>query len=337
MFRVFELGNMGVELFFVISGFILALPFAEQRLSGGKPISLRSYFARRLSRLEPPYIINLTLLLGLMVAANGFGVLGDRLPHYLASIFYVHNVGYGTWSEINFVAWSLEVEAQFYILAPLLALVFSITMIRLRRASLIVAIIGCGILAGLVQDWPFRWAATVFFFLEYFLFGFLLADFRASGQLNPSKTPLRYDVLALIAFVSCFFVWPAPAMGAFVPKHMVAIPMGLFIYGVFRGKLWRQALSAPLIYVYGGMCYTVYLYHFWIMQAALMPVWKVGVPWNMATVSLAVIYVFAAVGVVSAVLFALFEKPFMYRQWPARVSGFASARFARWGTRGRAE
>ena len=56
-------GNFGVELFFVLSGFILGLPFAKHYLKDSKKLSLKSYFLRRVSRLEPPYIIVMFLLL----------------------------------------------------------------------------------------------------------------------------------------------------------------------------------------------------------------------------------------------------------------------------------
>ena len=50
-------GYRGVELFFVISGFILSLPFAKYYLANGKKIRLKNYFLRRITRLEPPYFI----------------------------------------------------------------------------------------------------------------------------------------------------------------------------------------------------------------------------------------------------------------------------------------
>src|SRR4051812_39015821 len=54
---IFSIGGKGVELFFVISGFVLATPFVRYRLAGGKPVRLKPYFLRRLTRLEPPYLL----------------------------------------------------------------------------------------------------------------------------------------------------------------------------------------------------------------------------------------------------------------------------------------
>ena len=55
-------GYFGVPLFFAISGFVIALPFATKALSHEPAPSLKRYFLRRLTRLEPPYLINLLLV-----------------------------------------------------------------------------------------------------------------------------------------------------------------------------------------------------------------------------------------------------------------------------------
>lgn len=123
--RILAHGFLGVPLFFVISGFVLALPFAKQNLKNGNKVILRKYFLKRLSRLEPPYILVMTLLLfGAVYVAKTF-TLNDGIKSYLSSIFYLNNFIYpGFSSTLNVVAWSLEVEVQFYILAPLMAYFF---------------------------------------------------------------------------------------------------------------------------------------------------------------------------------------------------------------------
>jgi peptidoglycan/LPS O-acetylase OafA/YrhL len=130
-----EHGYRGVNLFYVISGFILGVPFAEHRLLGQPPVSLPRYFLRRLTRLEPPYVLNLLICAALLLA-TGSSIAG-LLPHFAASAFYVHNLWYGEQSLINPVAWSLEIEVQFYCLAPLLAVLFSIRSRFWRMAVLL--------------------------------------------------------------------------------------------------------------------------------------------------------------------------------------------------------
>jgi peptidoglycan/LPS O-acetylase OafA/YrhL len=59
---IFSTGNLGVQLFFALSGFILSLPFARWRLAGEKPVRLSDYYLRRVTRIEPPYLIHLAFL-----------------------------------------------------------------------------------------------------------------------------------------------------------------------------------------------------------------------------------------------------------------------------------
>jgi peptidoglycan/LPS O-acetylase OafA/YrhL len=54
LFKVILHGDRGAPPFFMISGFVLALPFARHILQGAGTVSLRKYFLRRVTRLEPP-------------------------------------------------------------------------------------------------------------------------------------------------------------------------------------------------------------------------------------------------------------------------------------------
>jgi peptidoglycan/LPS O-acetylase OafA/YrhL len=60
--RIASHGFVGVQLFFVISGFILCLPVARRRLDGRPTPPLAPYYRRRLRRLEPPDLLSLVLL-----------------------------------------------------------------------------------------------------------------------------------------------------------------------------------------------------------------------------------------------------------------------------------
>ncbi len=67
----------------------------------------------------------------------------ELLPHLGASVLYIHNLVYGVWSTVNPVAWSLEIEVQFYLMAPLLCRVFLIESALVRRAVLVAGAAGC--------------------------------------------------------------------------------------------------------------------------------------------------------------------------------------------------
>ena len=148
-------GFMGVHIFFVVSGFVLGLPFASYCLHGTKKVSLRSYFWRRLTRLEPPYIIVITLLAAALVVM-GYYSFKEMLPHFLASLVYLHSILYGSWSIIDPPVWSLEIEVQFYTLAPFLALLFfrikPVLVRRLAFVSFILAWMGLQQYLGIMQN-----------------------------------------------------------------------------------------------------------------------------------------------------------------------------------------
>ena len=138
-FRLVGHGSYGIQLFFAISGFILALPFARKHLQAGREVKLGPYFLRRLTRLEPPYVLMLLLrAAALAVTAKLSG--RALVAHLLASIFYLHNIAYGVASKIEAVSWTLEIEVQFYCLAPLLTQIYRIPSNWLRRTLLAILI-----------------------------------------------------------------------------------------------------------------------------------------------------------------------------------------------------
>jgi peptidoglycan/LPS O-acetylase OafA/YrhL len=138
-----DMGNIGVQFFFVISGFIISMPFIKSYCNS-KKIDIKKYFLRRLTRLEPPYLIAILIyyLIAIFLSQRDFLIL---VTHYLATIFYLHGFLFDCRSIINSVAWSLEVEIQFYIIAPLVFYLFKIDNKKLLLF----------ILATLTFLWPF--------------------------------------------------------------------------------------------------------------------------------------------------------------------------------------
>jgi peptidoglycan/LPS O-acetylase OafA/YrhL len=80
------IGNLylGVQIFFVISGLAVALPFARAAIQGSPRPSFSRYFMRRLTRIEPPYILALLAMYYLL------GQYRFYLPHLLAGLLYAH-------------------------------------------------------------------------------------------------------------------------------------------------------------------------------------------------------------------------------------------------------
>jgi peptidoglycan/LPS O-acetylase OafA/YrhL len=303
-------GHSGVELFFVISGFILGLPFAKAARGVGKTVSLQRYFLRRIVRLEPPYILNL-LILTMLLLLMGKASWNELWPHLVASLSYIHNIVYGQGSRLNFVAWTLEIEVQFYIVAPLLAQVFSLGDARLRRATLVAAIVVASfashqLSSSAIAPQAVRLSLAVF--LQYFLAGFLLADWYADGGEQRTNTTLA-DALAMPCVVGAFALEEFPAIRGYVLPWVFA---GLCI-SAMKGCVHSRLASSPAPVLIGGMCYTLYLYHP-VIKAAMGP-WIVAATPRGCPVSFALagqLAVFSVVIIATCIpLFLALERPFM--------------------------
>ena len=126
-----ETGLLGVQLFFVLSGFLLALPWMRAERSRYAVPSTSRFYRRRAGRILPAFYLHLAVLFGLIlpVLHGGFTLFGDRLgllnvaAH--ASLLHFLHPGSASSFGVNMALWSLSIEAQFYLLLPLLAPLFT--------------------------------------------------------------------------------------------------------------------------------------------------------------------------------------------------------------------
>jgi peptidoglycan/LPS O-acetylase OafA/YrhL len=316
LFRLLGHGGYGVELFFAISGFILAWPFARQHLQSGQKVKLRSYFLRRVTRLEPPYI------LGLLIRATLLLVTGTHqarfiVVHLVASLFYVHNIIFGTLSRIEPVSWTLEIEVQFYCLAPLLTLIYKIPRASIRRALLAGAIaIATPLQRAFLPGWYGPQNAGAFNLsllaaIQFFLVGLLVADLYVEGW-NRIPHTWRWDLLSIPLWFLMF--WLQPHAFRFLGPLILPI---LFV-GAFKGVFVPGILRNPVISTIGGMCYSIYLTHrtaILVLQLLLVRFHLHFFIWLTGSLILGPLASIA----VGAVYFRLIERPCMDPRWPQRL------------------
>ena len=306
-------GYFGVPLFFVISGYVISLPFIERLNAGKPPPSVKRYFLRRLTRLEPPYLVNLLLLFVLLITVKGMSA-ETLFPHLMASMVYMHNAVYNEYSSINFLAWSLEVEFQFYVLAPLLVLLLRIKPILIRRGVLVALILGFGLFAPWLVSHGLLPRFSLVYYIGYFFAGFLLADVYVADWNEQARKRGVFDLVSLV-------MWGLIAFCLYEPQRYLAIfPLLIFgaYWAAFRGYYSSRLFSLPIIYTIGGMCYTLYLYHFYVVSAVGNPVlnWVSSYTTSLTLLTLYTLLLVTPVVLVSgAILFILFEKPFMRRLW----------------------
>jgi peptidoglycan/LPS O-acetylase OafA/YrhL len=319
--------SVGVALFFAISGMILGLPFARYRLQNGPKISLKRYFLRRVTRLEPPYIFAM-LLLFLAKYLGGRGSIGEMLPHLGASLLYLHNLIYREISSINPVAWSLEVEVQFYILAPLLALVFAIRNAWIRRLTIAAAILAAAVWTPW-QDLTFARGDSALWIrhlslighIQYFLAGFLLADFFL---LMPPPIYRRkyWDLASLLGWPLLAYLLIAAPEFAFASLPWIIL---VLYAGVFYGNYSNRAFASVWVASTGGMCYSIYLLHNYVIAALGFVTERIGQGLSFfPRLTIQMILMTPIVMLISIGFYRLIEQPCMRSDWPVRLKEFAT-------------
>jgi len=311
--RILENGNRGVPLFFVISGMILAMPFARQYLLGAKPISLRKYYMRRVTRLEPPYIASL-ILAALLVAIYQKGVTAGFLGHLLASMVYQHSLIFGMVSPVNAVTWSLEIEIQFYLLAPLAMQIYRMRRTGLRRVLLAVTILGLGVLQAPFQAW-IRFNMSILFYAQYFLMGLLVADVFVL-DLEKMKPSWLWDLAGIAALVAIF----VPANSAML-HTLMPIAIAVLFAAAMRSRGLRRVFANEWVAVVGGMCYSVYLLHF-LLIAVLFKITRHAIlpgATFFANYAIQLLLITLPVLLLCAGFYVLIERPCMDPDWPSKL------------------
>lgn len=122
-------GWMGVDLFFVLSGFLISRQLFQQ-IKWFEKIELRAFYIKRFFRIIPPYFMVLVLYFRFPFFRER-----EALPPLWKFVTFTQNIGldvinYGTFSH----AWSLCIEEQFYLLFPLILLLF----LRFKRLKYLV-------------------------------------------------------------------------------------------------------------------------------------------------------------------------------------------------------
>ena len=302
-------GHFGVNLFFVISGFILAIPFVKRALLNQPALPLRSYYLRRVTRIEPPYLI--CLIVYLLIKWHDGNDITGLLPSFAASSVYLHGPIFERESAINGVAWSLEIEIQFYLIVPLLMRGFNMRDVRFRRYSLLGAIILFGLLSQLyIYPHGPKWLMiSLPNFMHYFLAGFLLADlYQVEGQRLRNR-PWWGDLLAIGAAMAILWV----LLGFGHLYFMLPILIAALYVGCYLGRIANRLIRMEWIVITGGMCYTIYLYHVMIISQAFVRTAQFSS--TARSFELDFLYqcllICPLILIISAILFVTTEKPFM--------------------------
>lgn len=288
-----EVGWVGVQLFFVLSGFLITgiLLKMKESLPAGQYFG--KFYGRRFLRIFPLYYFYLALMAVIaykLIAANfRVGYMQIYLNQMWAAVSYVYDIFYRVtgFQQSNFLDhfWSLSVEEQFYIFWPLLILLIPNKHLK----TLFIAFIVLGSASRLVlyllyvsgsKFWVFRepFALVIYSWPLSHLDAFGLGAYISRFSIPHPKRQLVLGALLvpLIGFVTTFL-----ARGNFglVTALGYQMPLGegyksvwadtllnyffaVLIYCVVYEKIFTKFLEMPVLSYLGKISYGMYVYHF---------------------------------------------------------------------------
>lgn len=304
-------GSLGVDVFFVLSGFLITGILLHEREKRGV-ISLRNFYARRALRLVPA-LLALLALVAILPWIFPPATTVSKLTAIVSTLCYVSNyvqtAGGASLGNLGHT-WSLSVEEQFYILWPL-TMIWLMSRSRLKAALywlifgfMVVRFIGVGV-TGLTGD---GWLSS---HADELLIGALLAALWQEEGLQrlAEHSTIAWTGLAVLAilFVVMDFAYRAghgTQAAAFGVLSLAAVSAAALIAHLATGRpsaVHKLFSSKPLV-VLGKVSYGIYLYHLPIFNEV-----RYYRPLQSRSLGVALEYLLTAV--VVAASWHLLEKP----------------------------
>lgn len=254
----FEFGYLGVDLFFVISGFLMAKLYGDINSRA----ALVRFLVKRGARLLPAYLVVLFVVTGISSAL--------LLPHEIESIvdqgiwsaFLLPNVGF--WNDVSYFDylyfrpllnfWSLGVELQFYVLFPPLVFIARrswVLLLSLTLGSFFVALVTSEI------D-----PQSAFFLLPARLWEFMAGYYIVKGFSSTRKSDSRIGSVSLLALIVLIVIASDLQLES---TFLLMAAVTLLGASVISNGIHLGAPSNPLrrsLVTVGQYSYSIYLVHF---------------------------------------------------------------------------
>ncbi len=307
-------GFVGVDMFFVLSGFLITtLLLREERDSG--TISLPAFYWRRALRILPAYLLLLTAMSLYWIGVKGQHELLPLVPYYLLFLanFLPEQI------PLMSVTWSLSVEEQFYLLWPLTMLL--LPLLAWRRILLLLALIGVflAFALGAGAGLPRLQTQHAIFALPVMSYTALLSGALAAVLLNERTGfrllwPLCGHRAAPVVFLALLLLWlqVSPENLKSWPGAVMCLLMALFLVSLVMREdhaLSRLLRFAPIRRI-GEISYGIYLYHLIGLHVANELVARLLPPGTGADVVVTLIYLPITL-VMAELSFRLFERRFL--------------------------
>ena len=322
--------DVGVAIFFMISGFLLYRPFVAARLSGSPDPRAIAYFWRRGLRILPAYWVALTITVFLLHVPKELPSVGDLFLFY--GLFHLYSLGNVIGPILS--SYTLVTEISFYVFLPLYALAIS-RWARgepKRQVRIDLVVLGCLIVAGIAYRWAmrsrfdgqraFQLLNVLPGWIDVFAVGMVLAvvsvwlsDRREPTVFRRRIFPAVSWALAAAAFVAISLLMGRPGridtLAQDMGVHYFYLAVGLFfllpgIFGPQRVGLIRHVLENRVVQLLGLISYGLYLWNETLLEKYIE--WTDSTPFNTSFLKMLAV-VFVATVVVAAASYLVVEKP----------------------------
>jgi Predicted acyltransferases len=327
-------GFLGVDIFFVISGYLIG-GILYRELSTGT-FSLKRFYLRRMRRILPAFfaVVVFTLIVGAQLMVPGSDEWNTARSSAKWSVFFGGNF----FSALNtdYFAptvevqplnhlWSLAVEEQFYFIYPLIlwAIMGIIKRILPPASSSLTRCVNVVLTALAIASFALAFlpislhgTALVPYYLPHLRFGELLigailAVAVAQGNLQPSaKTATFVGSLSILVLIACL-VLPFPNTTPWFPGFAAALPCiasAGIIYAGARPYWFASALSHRAVVFVGKISYSLYLWHWPLLAFAHYALGRELSNTVLAAAALLIV-------LLSLASYYLIEQPLRHLQW----------------------
>ena len=265
----FKFGYLGVDIFFVISGFIIV-----HILSKKSPLSIKHFYFKRIARIYPA--MALVVLLSTFVGI--FYLRGDELNELarqgVFSILLVSNI-YFSFSQTGYFQvesfrqpllhlWSLSTEIQFYLIAPF----FILGILKVSYKLRVFLLLGLSLVSlGLYTDLISVPNIENYYLLTGRIWEFALGGTIAFANNNKRIISLRGKYLSILSLVVIFFLnyISIERLHDSVVEISIVLLSTLIIFQAVSNGNSGKSYSPRILVFLGDLSYSVYLWHWPIL------------------------------------------------------------------------
>ena len=264
-------GYLGVDIFFVISGYLISSMINYEYLRN-KKFNYQNFYLRRVRRLLPALFFSILIFLPLGYFLFHGSALQDFVNSIISSLFFssniyffLHHVFYfdNSFSLKPFLnLWSLSIEVQYYLIFPIIYLLLLIKLKKIKNKILISALLLSLCLASFLNY--IGYTSVNFYFLPTRAWEFLLGTLAFEFQKNKiikNKFNNLLSLTGLLLVLLCFIFFnnksPHPSYLTFLPTF------GVFLVILFGNKktFVKKILSLKIFVFIGLISYSLYLTH----------------------------------------------------------------------------